>query len=55
MDAAGQDGVGWLAGEGLHANLEGNTLGYIWDRKNVLRGRLGELPNQLLISCTDPV
>lgn len=36
MDAAGQGGVGGLAGQRLDANLQCNTLGNIRDGENVL-------------------
>lgn len=55
VDAAGQGGVGGLAGERLDANLQCNTLGHVGDRKDVLRGRLGELPHQVLVGGADPV
>lgn len=36
MDAAGQGGVGGLAGQRLDPNLQCNTLGNIGDGENVL-------------------
>ncbi len=36
MDAAGQGGVGGLAGERLDTNLQCNTLRHIGDGENVL-------------------
>lgn len=54
VDAAGQGGVGGLSRERLDTNLQRHTLGHVRDGENVLRGGLRKLPDQLLVSSTDP-
>lgn len=55
MDTAGQTGVSGLTRERLDPDLQRNTVGHVGDGENVLRRRLGKLPNQVLISRTNPV
>lgn len=55
VDAAAQSGVSGLAGERLDPNLQRNTVGDVGDGENVLRRWLGEVPDQVLISSTNPV
>lgn len=52
MDAALQHRVFGLAGQRLNSHLERHTVGHVGHWKGVLRGRLGEIPDQLFIGCT---
>lgn len=55
VDAAGQSRVGGLAGERLDPNLQRDALGHVGDGENVLRRRLGKLPDQVLVGSANPV